>query len=150
MTMRKLLIAAVALAALAGSANAAEKYLPMTIDFVGDWCFDNEDAQGAYYKLPSWIEGQCKNILSINKWAFSFTDDDLFCQPVAIKTSSDTAPSGTNYDMMVSARCWRSGQLMTMANGKPSNLPAEPLQGQPGREGAAMTWIVGSSLEPSF
>jgi hypothetical protein len=38
-----------------GHARAAEKTL--TIDFVGDWCFDSQDKNVSWYKLPSWTEG---------------------------------------------------------------------------------------------
>jgi hypothetical protein len=116
--MKRLLLASAILAAIAGQAHAAEKYVPITIDFVGDWCFNQEDSNGAYYKLPSWTEGGCKNILSIDKWAFTFTEDNLYCRVLKIKTKSDTAPSGTNYDATITGRCWRSGQVETEANSK--------------------------------
>jgi hypothetical protein len=52
------------------SAHAAEK--TFSINFVGDWCFDNVEGKTTTYILPSGTEGgQCKKILSINPvWIF--------------------------------------------------------------------------------
>lgn len=95
-----------------GVTFAVEKYKPMTIDFVGDWCFDNEDKGEANYQLPSWREdGKCSNILSIDKFGFFFKGDDVYCEPVSVKTSSETAPSGTTYDATIAARCRSSGPV---------------------------------------
>jgi hypothetical protein len=118
----KTLLATAALAlALAAPppATAAEKYLPMTIDFVGDWCFDNRDGNTINYQLPSWhLDGTatCKDILSVHKWSFNAPGrDDLGCYPIAMKTGEDRAPSGTAYQATITARCYANGP-MTNAN----------------------------------
>jgi hypothetical protein len=71
--MKKFLLAtATAVLVTASHTHAAEKNVPMTIDFVGDWCTDKgSDTDGAY-ALPSWTENhRCKNILSVGKYLFS-------------------------------------------------------------------------------
>jgi hypothetical protein len=124
----KYLIAAVALLASIGTVRAAEPPT-MTIDFVGDWCFDGLDAQNkniSWFKLPSWTEGgHCTKILSINKYGFSGEmafiasaieaspayGGNRHCEPVKMRLTKDVAPSGTGYTATVIARCQSDGPV---------------------------------------
>jgi hypothetical protein len=80
--MRKLLLAAVAVAALTSPVLAANSAKTMSADFAGEWCFGlGYDAQtkDTNYTLPSWTEdGQCDKtkILSIRKYDFVFNVND--------------------------------------------------------------------------
>jgi hypothetical protein len=95
---------------LSMTARAAEK--TMTIDFVGDWCFDSQDKNVSWYKLPSWTEGgHCEGILSINKWGWYHADGSEHCEPIKVQLSQDTAPSGTGYTARVTARCQPDGPV---------------------------------------
>ena len=79
----------------------------MPIDFVGDWCGDDDAAN---YVLPSWTtDGQCKNILSIDKYGFHREKSN--CEPAEIKVGKDSAPSGTTYTAIVTARCQSDGPV---------------------------------------
>jgi hypothetical protein len=72
-------------------ARGAEK--TMTIDFVGEWCFDSQDKNVSWYKLPSWTEGgHCTEILSINK--YGFYGENRHCEPVKMRLERSVAPSG--------------------------------------------------------
>ena len=80
----------------------------MPIDFVGDWCF-REDTN---YSLPSWTEdGHCTNILSIDKYGFYFVSEEKHCEPMNIRLTKETAPSGTAYIAIVTARCQPDGPV---------------------------------------
>jgi len=116
--MRKVLLAAIALAALSGSAYAGvtidQTTKTMSADFAGEWCYgDGYDAQlkSTNFKLPSWIEEgkDCdkSKILSISKDYFYFNHTGYFCSVVSAKYSHDTAPlSGkTAYMVNVVAKC---------------------------------------------
>jgi hypothetical protein len=108
--LRILCVAAAVVIACSHASDAAEN--TMTIDFVGDWCLSSQDAPSAAYKLPSWTEnGHCTNILSIGKYSFYFTDNKKFCEPVKVQLSKDTAPSGTTYIAVVTARCQFDGPV---------------------------------------
>jgi hypothetical protein len=116
----KTLLATAALAlAFAAPEAAAEKFVPMTIDFVGEWCFERRDGNETNYQLPSWHDGPCerKDILSVGKWTFNAPDRDLGCYPIAMKTNEDRAPSGTAYQATITARCYSDGP-MTNANSR--------------------------------
>jgi hypothetical protein len=65
--MKKLLLsAATAILMSVTASHATEKYVPMTIDFVGDWCFNSEDNNETNYQLPSWHQDSpCRNIFSV-------------------------------------------------------------------------------------
>jgi hypothetical protein len=89
-------------------ARAAEKTIP--IHFVGDWCYSSEENKTTSYVLPSWtMDGRCTKILSINQ--YSFYGEGRHCEPVNIRLTSDTAPSGTAYIAMVTARCQPDGPV---------------------------------------
>ena len=80
-------------------AHAAEKTIP--INFVGDWCFSEVENKITRYKLPSWTEdGHCTKILSIDQYDFYGEG----CEPVNMRLTKDTAPSGTAYTAVVTAR----------------------------------------------
>ena len=89
------------------SAYSAEKTMP--IDFVGEWCSPTRDGNTTNYTLPSWTDDRkCNEILSIDKWGFVFNlggEKETYCNPDAIRTKQDTAPSGTAYFVMISASC---------------------------------------------
>jgi hypothetical protein len=78
----------------------------MPIDFVGDWCRDDDATS---YVLPSWTDGHCKNILSIDKYGFN--DEDKTCEPVRIKVGKEFAHTGTTYTAIVTARCQPDGPV---------------------------------------
>ena len=87
-------------------ARAVGKTMP--IDFVGDWCFSSVEDKTTEYKLPSWIEdGHCTKILSINQYGFH--GEGRSCEPVNLRLSKNTAPSGTAYTAVVTARCQKDG-----------------------------------------
>jgi hypothetical protein len=89
----------------ASSANAHAQTPTMPIDFVGEWCFSSQENLSMNYMLPSWTEeGHCKKILSVSKHGFGF-ENKSYCEPLKIKLSKDTAPSGTAYIAMITARC---------------------------------------------
>ena len=54
-SLLRIVCVAAAVVIACSHARAAEK--TMTIDFVGDWCFDSQDKNVSWYKLPSWTEG---------------------------------------------------------------------------------------------
>jgi hypothetical protein len=125
--MRKLIrrisiVIAATMIALTSAQARTEKILPMTVDFVGDWCFAGLDKNEANYRLPSWqlhtSEG-CTKILSIGKWGFSGEGwlyfDYWSCFPIRMQLSQSSAPSGTTYIAMMTARCQPSG--MEIAKG---------------------------------
>jgi hypothetical protein len=108
-------------------ARAAEK--TMTIDFVGDWCFDSQDKNVSWYKLPSWTEGgHCTKILSIQK--YGFYGEKRHCEPVKMRPEKSVAPSGTGYIATITARCQPDGPVTA---GRASDLRVLSLQGQPER-----------------
>lgn len=86
--------------------------LSIPIDFVGDWCSPSRDKNKSMYTLPSWTdEGKCTDILSINKYGFYFNSENVHCEPVSILLGQDTAPSGTTYEAMITARCQVDGPV---------------------------------------
>jgi hypothetical protein len=91
----------------------------VTIDFVGDWCFESKNGNETQYQLPSWHDGPCKDILSVRKYDFPAPgwQSGLQCLPIAMKTGEDRAPSGTEYHATITARCYGEGP-MTNANSR--------------------------------
>jgi hypothetical protein len=84
--MRKMILATAlcSISMTVSYARAAEKQMP--IDFVGEWCTPSKDGNSAEYTLPSWTDdGKCTEILSVEKWGFSFNDQT--CIPADIRTS---------------------------------------------------------------
>jgi hypothetical protein len=111
--------AAIAMAAFT-PAKAAEKTMP--IHFVGDWCFSSLDNKTTEYKLPSWTEdGHCtkSKILSIDQYGFYGGDiaEGRSCDLVNVRLTKDTAPSGTAYMAIITARCYPQGVVITKADG---------------------------------
>jgi hypothetical protein len=91
-------------------ARAADKTMP--IDFVGDWCFQSQDAANADYQLPSWTEGgHCTDILSIDKYGFYFVGKKKYCEPLNMQLGKNTAPSGTAYTATITAHCEPDGPV---------------------------------------
>jgi len=91
-----------------GHARAVEK--TMSINFVGDWCYASQENKTTSYTLPSWTEdGHCTKILSIDQ--YGFYGEGRNCGPVSVRLSEDTAPSGTAYIAMVTARCQPDGPV---------------------------------------
>jgi hypothetical protein len=92
-------------------ARAAEKTMP--INFIGEWCYDSQDNKTTTYVLPSWAgldeDGHCTKILSIDP--YSFYTEGWGCEPVNMRLSTDTAPSGTTYIATVTARCQPDGPV---------------------------------------
>jgi hypothetical protein len=112
MTVRKLLLGTAAALMLASSPGHARTEKTMPIEFVGEWCFASQEDKTTEYKLPSWIEGgHCTKIISIDQYGFN--DDDKNCEPVKVRLTRDTAPSGTAYIATVTARCYPNGQTIT-------------------------------------
>jgi hypothetical protein len=127
MILRLVCVAAVVIAACS-HALAAEKM--MTIDFVGDWCYDGQDDNDkniSWYKLPSWSrDGQCTKILSINK--YGFYDNDRRCEPMKVKLEKSVAPSGTGYIAMITAQCRRNDPALDFRGPGVRNLPPSETQ----------------------
>jgi hypothetical protein len=99
-----------ATAAILASSHARAGENNMPIDFVGEWCASFRDDKGVIdYSLPSWTDGKCTDILSIDKWGFYFHDQKKTCRPVGLRLKQDTAPSGTAYMAMITARCVPDG-----------------------------------------
>lgn len=83
----------------------------MPIHFVGDWCFESEDAATTTYALPSWTEGGvCTKILSVNEYRFYGQGNN--CDPLDVSLKKDTAPSGTAYVARVTASCQPDGPVV--------------------------------------
>jgi hypothetical protein len=114
-SLLRIVCVAAAVVIACSHARAAEK--TMSIDFVGDWCFDAEMTKSSpknesWYKLPSWTEGGlCKGILSITKYGWHHADGSEHCEPIKVQLSKDTAPSGTGYTAKVTARCQPDGSV---------------------------------------
>jgi hypothetical protein len=107
MMLRTVCVAAASLIA-SSHASAAEKTMP--INFIGDWCYLSQEDKTTSYQLPSWIEGgRCTKILSIDQ--YSFFGEGRHCEPVNMRLTKDTAPSGTAYIATVTARCQPDGSV---------------------------------------
>jgi hypothetical protein len=99
---------AVAFVVAFSHARAAEKTMP--INFIGEWCYSSQESKTTSYTLPSWTEdGRCTKILSIEQWGFY--GEGRHCEPVNERLTKDTAPSGTAYIAMVTARCQPDGPV---------------------------------------
>jgi hypothetical protein len=109
LTMMLRIVCVAAAAVIACShARAAEKTIP--INFVGDWCYTSRENKTTWYVLPSWTEdGHCTKILSINQ--YGFYGEGKHCEPVNMRFTKNTAPSGTGYTAMVTARCQPDGPV---------------------------------------
>lgn len=111
--MRHLLSAFCSIAAVVcsgTSSRAAEKVMP--IDFIGEWCTPQVSDSAMAYTLPSWTEGgKCTDILSVEKWGFTFNDANQAktCLPNSVRLKSNSASSGTAYIATISAHCVRDG-----------------------------------------
>jgi hypothetical protein len=87
-SLLRIVCVAAAVVIACSHARAAEK--TMSIDFVGDWCFDAEMTKSSpknesWYKLPSWTEGGlCKGILSITKYGWHHADGSEHCEPIKV------------------------------------------------------------------
>ena len=89
-------------------ARAADKAMP--INFIGEWCYSSQENKTTSYTLPSWTaDGRCTKILSINQ--YSFYGEGWHCEPVNMRLTTDTAPSGIAYIAMVTARCQPDGPV---------------------------------------
>ncbi|HTV38481.1 MAG TPA: hypothetical protein VMF12_18785 [Xanthobacteraceae bacterium] len=88
--------------------RAVEK--TMSINFVGDWCYSSQESKTTSYTLPSWTEGgRCSKILSIEQ--YSFYGEGRHCEPVSVRFTTNTAPSGTAYIARVTASCQPDGPV---------------------------------------
>ena len=99
-----------AIVAVCSQAGATEIQMP--IDFVGEWCSPSTFEGKTKYTLPSWTdEGKCTDIISIEKWGFTFSEREggRTCLPTSIQTKKDTASSGTAYSATINARCLKDG-----------------------------------------
>jgi hypothetical protein len=105
----------------------------MPIDFVGEWCSPSTFEGKTNYTLPSWTdEGKCTNILSVEKWGFTFNDKGVgkTCLPTTIRTKQDTAPSGTAYMATVSALCIKDGvEISGPESGTPQTFEFQRYKG---------------------
>jgi hypothetical protein len=94
------------------SSHARAAEITMPINFIGEWCYSSQESKTTSYTLPSWTEdGHCTKILSINQ--DGFYGEDRHCEPVNMRLKKDTAPSGTAYIAMVTARCQPDGPVTT-------------------------------------
>jgi uncharacterized protein YecT (DUF1311 family) len=104
--MSRMFCAAVAVVIASSQARAVEKTMP--INFIGEWCYSSQENKTTSYTLPSWTEdGHCTKILSI--YQYGFEGEDRSCEPVSVRLTRDTAPSGTAYIATVTARCQPNG-----------------------------------------
>ncbi|MGO4508013.1 hypothetical protein AB4Z51_13425 [Bradyrhizobium sp. 2TAF36] len=110
MTMHNVLrlTCAAAVVAACTQAQAADRRMP--IDFIGEWCNPTTFKGETNYTLPSWSEDHtCKEIMSIDQYGFAFNmggDKEIYCEPENIRTSRDTAQSGTAYLATIVASCY--------------------------------------------
>jgi hypothetical protein len=89
-------------------ALAAEKTIP--INFIGEWCFSSQENKTTSYTLPSWTEGgHCTKILSIEQYVFY--GEGRNCEPVNVRITKNTAPSGTAYKATITAHCQPDGPV---------------------------------------
>jgi hypothetical protein len=89
-------------------ARAAEKAFP--IDYIGDWCYLSQENNKTSYVLPSWNgDGPCTKVLSIDQ--YGFYGEGRYCELVKMRLTSDTAPSGTAYKGVITARCKPDGPV---------------------------------------
>jgi hypothetical protein len=99
---------AAAIMMICGQAHATNKQMP--IDFIGEWCNPTMSDGKTNYTLPSWSEGhKCNEIMSIDQYGFVFNlrgEQETYCEPETIRTSHNTAPSGTAYRATVVASCY--------------------------------------------
>jgi hypothetical protein len=106
--LRRIIGAGIAGVVASSHAFAADKTMP--INFVGDWCHSNQDGRTISYQLPSWTEGgRCTQILSITPEGFY--GQGRHCEPVNIRVTRDTKPSGTRHFAIVTARCQPDGPV---------------------------------------
>jgi hypothetical protein len=106
--MLRIVCAAAAGIIACSHARAAEKTMP--INFIGEWCYSSQENNTTSYTLPSWTEdGRCTKILSIDQ--YSFYGEGRNCEPVNVRLTTNTAPSGTAYIAMVTARCQPDGPV---------------------------------------
>ena len=97
-------------AVVIASSHACAREKTMPINFVGDWCYFSQEHETIWYRLPSWTEnGHCTKILSINQ--YGFYGGGRHCEPVSMLLKKDTAPSGTAYIAMNTARCQPDGPV---------------------------------------
>jgi hypothetical protein len=90
-------------------AHAAEP--SMTINLVGDWCYESQEGNAKSYTLPSWTEdGRCKKILSIGENIFY--GEGRTCDLANIRVTKKVAPSGTAYTALVIAHCQPDGPVV--------------------------------------
>jgi hypothetical protein len=102
------IVCVVAAIVIASSHARAGAKNSMPINFVGEWCYSSQENKTISYTLPSWTEdGHCTKILSIEEWGFY--GEGRHCEPVNVRLTKDTAPSGTAYIAMVTARCQPDG-----------------------------------------
>jgi hypothetical protein len=104
--LRLLAVAATISTLFSIQANASNKRMP--IDLVGEWCNPTKFDDGVInYQLPSWADGKCDEILGIDQFGFQLrlNGQGLNCIPQSIKTSHDTAPSGTQYTATIVSTC---------------------------------------------
>lgn len=131
--MRQLLLAFCTVAVVAissSSGHSAEKLMP--IDFVGEWCTPEMNGNATTYTLPSWTEGgKCADILSVEKWGFTFNDTKQAktCLPDSIRLNSNTAPSGTAYIATINAHCVKDG-VTTRGSGTPQIFEFQRYKGK--------------------
>jgi hypothetical protein len=116
MKTRILLAATTALLAVTAAQPArAETKMPDVL--INEWCSNADmppekvkDGVKTSYLLPSWTtDGHCTNIFAITPWDF-WLDGSSSCTPMKVLVKEDTAPSGTGYEVTVSARCYKNGQ----------------------------------------
>ncbi len=131
MTMHNLVRLSCVVAIVAVCSQAAATEIQMPIDFVGEWCSPSTFEGKTKYTLPSWTdEGKCTDILSIEKWGFTFNakEGGKTCIPTTIRTKAATASSGTAYSATINARCLKDG-VMTSGSGTPQTFDFQRYKG---------------------
>jgi hypothetical protein len=108
MVLRTTCLVAAAIVACS-HAHAAEP--SMTINFVGDWCYESQEDSTTSYTRPSWTEGgRCTKILSIDEYVFY--GEGRTCDLVNIRVTKKVAPAGTAYTALVTAHCQPNGPVV--------------------------------------
>ncbi len=103
-------IPCIAFAVVIACSHACAAETTMPVNFIGEWCYSSQDGKTTSYTLPSWTEGgHCTKILSIDQ--YTFYGEGQTCDPVSIRLTKNTAPSGTAYMATVTAHCQANGPV---------------------------------------
>jgi hypothetical protein len=116
--MTKLAALAIALTALTSGANARETYVKMPEFLIGSWCkSDDSGSDTSFWNVNSMVRAGRRDITKcvlVSSWDFTLEGEteanDRSCYAVNVgPIGKDTAPSGTHYQVAITARCYKDG-----------------------------------------